>query len=42
MRGLKRGDFEIAFPWRFALLMKLLRLLPDRLFFMATRRMMPR
>jgi len=39
IRGLKHADFEVAFPWRFAVLMKLLRLLPDRLFFMLTRRM---
>lgn len=37
--GLARGEFEIAFPWRFAMLMKLLRLLPDGLFFALTRRM---
>lgn len=39
LRGLRRGRFEIAFPWRFVLLMKLLRLLPDGLFFALTRRM---
>lgn len=39
MRGLKREVFEISFPWRFAILMKSLRLLPDRLFFRLTRRM---
>jgi len=39
MRGLKGSAFETAFPWRFALLMKLLRILPDRLFFSVTRRM---
>jgi NADP-dependent 3-hydroxy acid dehydrogenase YdfG len=39
IRGLRRGDFEVAFPWRFAILMKLLRLLPNRLFFLLTRRM---
>lgn len=38
-KGLGRSGFEIAFPWRFAMLMKLLRILPDRLFFMLTRRM---
>ena len=39
VRGLRRARFETAFPWRFAFLMKLLRLLPDRLFFLITRRM---
>ena len=39
MRGLRRDDFEVTFPWRFATVMKLLRLLPDRLFFLLTRRM---
>lgn len=39
MRGLAGRTFEIAFPRRFALIMKLLRLLPDRLFFTVTRRM---
>jgi NAD(P)-dependent dehydrogenase (short-subunit alcohol dehydrogenase family) len=39
VRSLSRGTFDVAFPWRFAILMKLLRLLPDRLFFTLTRRM---
>ncbi len=39
MRGLASGKFEIAFPRRFAFLMKLLRVLPNRLFFAVTRRM---
>ena len=39
VRGLSGGRFETAFPRRFAFLMKLLRLLPDRLFFFVTRRM---
>lgn len=39
IRGLARSRFEVAFPGRFAVLMKLLRLLPDRLFFALTRRM---
>jgi len=39
LRGLAADAFEIAFPWRFAFLMKLLRVLPDRLFFALTRRM---
>jgi len=38
-RGLQSRAFEIAFPFRFALIMKLLRILPDRLFFAVTRRM---
>ncbi|UCH76056.1 MAG: SDR family NAD(P)-dependent oxidoreductase [Rhodospirillales bacterium] len=42
MRGLRRTAFEVTFPWRFAILMKLLRLLPDRLFFAVTRRMVRR
>ena len=33
VRGLERGDFDIHFPKRFSLLMKMLRLLPYRLFF---------
>jgi short-subunit dehydrogenase len=33
LRGLKTGRFETAFPFRFALIMKLLRLLPDRVYF---------
>lgn len=39
MQGLDGNGFEIAFPKRFAWLMKILRLLPDRLFFAVTRRM---
>lgn len=39
VRGLEGSAFEVAFPRRFAFLMKLLRILPDRLFFMITRRM---
>lgn len=39
-RGLTGQDFEIAFPWRFSRVMKLLRWLPDRLFFALTRRML--
>ena len=39
MRGLEGSAFEVAFPRRFAFLMKLLRILPDGLFFMITRRM---
>lgn len=40
VRGLERSSFETAFPRRFAFLMKLLRILPDRLFFSMTRRML--
>lgn len=39
--GLKGRSFEIAFPRRFAFLMKLLRILPDFLFFAITRRLLP-
>ena len=39
-RGLEKSAFEITFPSRFAALMKLLRILPDRLFFTLTRRML--
>ena len=37
--GLRRGRFEIAFPTRFVLLLKLLRCLPYGLFFRITRRL---
>ncbi len=37
--GLERGSFEISFPWRFSVIMKLIRLLPDRLLFSLTRKM---
>lgn len=39
MRALESRRFEAAFPRRFALIMKLLRILPDPLFFALTRRM---
>jgi len=39
MRGLAANSFEVAFPWRFAFMMKLLRMLPDPMFFALTRRM---
>lgn len=38
-KGLKAKSFEIVFPWPFAILMKLLRLLPQRLLFALTSRM---
>lgn len=40
MQGLNGNAFEIAFPRRFAWLMKFLRILPDSLFFAITRRML--
>lgn len=40
VKGLGRGGFEIIFPWRMAFLMKLLRLMPDRLYFALARRML--
>ena len=39
VRGWERGAFEIHFPRRFTHVMKLLRLLPYRLYFPAVRRM---
>ena len=33
IRGLEKGKFEIAFPWQLVGLMKLGRLMPNRLFF---------
>ena len=39
MRGLRSEKFEIAFPGRFAFLMKILRCLPDPIFFALTARM---
>lgn len=41
-KGLGRSNFEIAFPRRFALLLKIGRLLPYRLYFAVTRRMIGR
>jgi NAD(P)-dependent dehydrogenase (short-subunit alcohol dehydrogenase family) len=38
-RGLQRKKFEIVFPRRFAFIMKLLHLLPNRLFFVLSSRM---
>lgn len=42
VRGLAAGKFEIAFPWRMALAMKLLRTLPYGVFFRITRRVVRR
>lgn len=39
-KSFESGRFETAFPRRFAFIMKLLRLLPDRLYFQLTRRML--
>ena len=39
VRKLPSSSFEIAYPRRLAILMKVVRLLPDRLFFALTRRM---
>ncbi len=39
MRGLASDSFEVVFPRRFAFIMKVLRILPNRLFFAVTRRM---
>jgi NAD(P)-dependent dehydrogenase (short-subunit alcohol dehydrogenase family) len=39
MRGWAKGEFDIHFPKRFTLWLKLLRLLPYRLYFAAVRRM---
>jgi short-subunit dehydrogenase len=40
VRGLDMPRFETTFPRRFAFLMKALRVMPDRLFFALTRRML--
>lgn len=38
VRGWQQGRFEIHFPWRFTMWLKLLRVLPDRWFFPLVRR----
>ena len=40
-RGLRSDRFEITFPWRFAVLMKVLRCLPASAAFAITRRLVP-
>jgi len=42
LRGLDKGRFEIVFPWRMAVAMKLLRILPYRAAFWLTRNMLPK
>jgi hypothetical protein len=42
IRGLERGKYEIAFPWQLAAFMKLLRLMPNGLFFWYARTFMRR
>ena len=42
VRGLRKSAFEIAFPYGFVLLMKILRMLPYRLFFLISRQFLPR
>ena len=39
IQGLARKQFEIAYPWRFVIILKLLRILPYRLFFLLTKRL---
>ncbi|MFO1173170.1 MAG: SDR family NAD(P)-dependent oxidoreductase [Hyphomicrobiaceae bacterium] len=42
IRGLERGAFEIAFPWQLVVMLKVLRLLPNRLYLPIARRMVER
>ena len=37
IKGLARGQFEIAYPWRFVMILKTLRILPYWLFFRLTK-----
>lgn len=39
IRGLERGAYEIAFPWQLVTMLKLLRILPNRLFLSIARRL---
>lgn len=39
LRGLARGKFEIVFPWQMAVLMKVMRLMPNALFLRLGRRL---
>ena len=39
IQGLKQRRFEIAYPWRFVILLKLLRILPYSAFFFLTKRL---
>ncbi|MGJ8527190.1 SDR family NAD(P)-dependent oxidoreductase [Maritalea sp.] len=39
-KGLNAGRFEIRFPWRFTTMMKLMRILPNGVFFWAMKRIM--
>ncbi len=39
LRGLKRGKFEIAFPWQLAGMLKILRVLPNSLYLSLSRRL---
>ncbi len=38
IRGLRKHSFEIAFPWRFVIILKMMRILPYRLYFWLMRR----
>lgn len=42
IRGLERGAFEIAFPWQLVTMLKVLRILPNRLYLPIARRMVER
>ena len=42
IRGLERGAFEIAFPWQLVTMLKLLRILPNKLYLPIARRLVER
>lgn len=42
LRGLDKGRFEIVFPWRMAVTMKVFRILPYSVVFWLTRKMLPK